>query len=37
VMTDNVVTTTPDALVTAAARVMVERKIGCLPVIDGET
>lgn len=37
VMTDNVVTTTPDALVTAAARVMVERKIGCLPVIEGET
>src|SRR4030095_2554658 len=36
VMTENVVTTTPETLVTAAARVMVERKIGCLPVIDGE-
>jgi CBS domain-containing protein len=36
VMTENVVTTTPETLVTAAARVMVDRKIGCLPVIDGE-
>jgi CBS domain-containing protein len=35
VMTDNVVTTTPETLTTAAARVMVNRKIGCLPVIDG--
>jgi CBS domain-containing protein len=37
VMTENVVTTRPDALVTAAAHIMVDRKIGCLPVIDGET
>ena len=37
VITDNVVTSTTDALVTAAARVMVERKIGCLLVIEGET
>ena len=37
VITDNVGTTTTDALVTAAARVMVERKIGCLLVIEGET
>ena len=36
VMTENVVTTTPETLVTAAARVMVDRKIACLPVIDGE-
>jgi CBS domain-containing protein len=35
VMTDNVVTTSPETLVTAAARVMVDRKIGCLPVIEG--
>ena len=35
VMTENVVTTTPETLVTAAARVMVDRKIGCLPVIEG--
>jgi CBS domain-containing protein len=34
VMTENVVTTTPDTLVTAAALVMVDRKIGCLPVIE---
>jgi len=36
VMTENVVTTTPETLVAAAARVMVDRKIGCLPVIEGE-
>ena len=35
VMTDNVLTTTPETLVTSAARVMVDRKIGCLPVIEG--
>jgi CBS domain-containing protein len=37
VMTENVVTATPETLITAAARIMVDRKIGCLPVIDGET
>jgi CBS domain-containing protein len=37
VMTENVVTTTPETMVTAAARVMVDRKIGCLPVIEGDT
>ena len=37
VMTENVVTTTPETFVAAAARVMVDRKIGCLPVIEGET
>jgi CBS domain-containing membrane protein len=36
VMTENVVTTTPEALVTDAARVMVDRKIGCLPVIQND-
>jgi acetoin utilization protein AcuB len=36
VMTVNVVTTTPETLVTAAARAMVDRKIGSLPVIDGD-
>jgi CBS domain-containing protein len=34
VMTENVVTTTPETLVTDAARAMVDRKIGCLPVVD---
>src|SRR5215510_3570038 len=37
VMTENVVITTPEALVTAAARLMVDRKIGCLPVVEGQT
>jgi CBS domain-containing protein len=36
VMTENVVTTTPETLVKAAARMMVDRKIGCLPVIEDE-
>jgi len=36
VMAENVVTTTPETLVTDAARVMVDRKIGCLPVIEGQ-
>jgi CBS domain-containing protein len=36
-MTENVVTITPETSVTVAARIMVERKIGCLPVIEGET
>ena len=36
VMTEKVVTTTPETLVTDAARVMVDRKIGCLPVIDDQ-
>ena len=34
-MTDKVRTTTPDTLLTEAAKLMIERKIGCLPVIDG--
>jgi CBS domain-containing protein len=36
VMTHDVVTTVPDALVRSAAQVMVDRKIGCLPVLEGE-
>jgi CBS domain-containing membrane protein len=35
-MTAEPVTTTPDVEVGAAARLMVERKIGCLPVLEGE-
>ncbi len=34
VMTDEVETTTPDTLLTTAARVMADRKIGCLPVVE---
>ncbi|HEX4996804.1 MAG TPA: CBS domain-containing protein [Terriglobia bacterium] len=37
VMTDNVITTTPDTLLTAAAKAMVDNRIGCLPVVDGES
>ena len=36
VMTPDVVTTVADTLVKTAAQVMVDRKIGCLPVLDGE-
>jgi CBS domain-containing protein len=36
VMSENVITTAPDTLISAAARVMVDRKIGCLPVVEGE-
>ena len=35
VMIDDVVTTTPETPITAAAQVMVDRKIGCLPVVEG--
>jgi len=34
-MTKDVITTTPDTPLAEAAALMVERKIGCLPVIDG--
>ena len=33
VMTTDVITTTPDASLANAARILMERKIGCLPVI----
>jgi len=35
VMTEDVVTTTPETPITAAAQMMVDRKIGCLPVVEG--
>jgi CBS domain-containing protein len=34
VMATDVVTTSPDALLVEAARALVERKIGCLPVVE---
>ena len=36
VMTTDVVTTTPEASLIEAAKVLMERKIGCLPVVEGE-
>jgi CBS domain-containing membrane protein len=35
-MSREIYTTGPDATVAESARVMIERKIGCLPVVDGE-
>jgi CBS domain-containing membrane protein len=35
VMTNDPVTTTPDTPLADAARIMAERKIGCLPVLEG--
>ena len=35
VMTSDVVTTTPDTLLADAATLMLERRIGCLPVVEG--
>jgi CBS domain-containing membrane protein len=35
-MTSDPVTTAPEVEIGAAARVMVERKIGCLPVLEGD-
>lgn len=35
VMTSDVITTTPDTPLAEAAHVLVERKIGCLPVVEG--
>ena len=34
-MSADLFTTTPDTPVAEAARVMIERRIGCLPVLDG--
>ena len=34
VMTEDVVTTTPETPITEAAQMMVDRKIGCLPVVE---
>ena len=36
IMTKNVVTIAPDAKIKEAAREMVQRKIGCLPVVQDE-
>jgi CBS domain-containing protein len=33
-MTSDVITTTPDTLLAEAAQMLVERKIGCLPVVE---
>ena len=35
-MSGELYTTNPETLVTEAAQLMIERKIGCLPVIDGD-
>jgi CBS domain-containing protein len=35
VMATDVVTVGPDTVLSEAARLMLERKIGCLPVVDG--
>ena len=35
-MSDDPVTIAPETPVTSAARVLLERRIGCLPVRDGE-
>jgi CBS domain-containing protein len=37
VMSAPAITVSPEALVTDAARVMMEQKIGCLPVVEGHT
>ena len=34
IMTEKVVTIAPDATVKEAARIMIEKKIGCLPVLE---
>jgi CBS domain-containing protein len=33
-MTENVVTISPEASVKDAARIMIDKKIGCLPVVE---
>jgi CBS domain-containing protein len=35
VMTEDVVTTSPETPITTAAQMMVDRKIGCLPIVEG--
>ena len=35
IMTEKVVTISPDATVKEAARIMIDKKIGCLPVVEG--
>jgi CBS domain-containing membrane protein len=36
VMTEHVITISPEATVKEAARVMIEKKIGCLPVVEDQ-
>lgn len=36
VMSSDVMTTGPDTPLVEAARILLERKIGCLPVVEGE-
>lgn len=36
VMNSEPITTTPETPITEAAEVMLKRKVGCLPVLDGE-
>ena len=36
VMTEHVITISPEATVKEAARVMIEKKIGCLPVVENQ-
>jgi len=36
VMSSNVITTTPDTPLVEAARVLMDRKIGCLPVLEDD-
>jgi CBS domain-containing protein len=35
IMTEKVVTISPDATMKEAARIMIDKKIGCLPVVEG--
>jgi CBS domain-containing membrane protein len=37
VMSEPPITVSPEVRVTKAARLMMEKKIGCLPVVEGET
>lgn len=36
VMTEHVITTAPEVTVKEAARIMIDKKIGCLPVVENE-
>jgi CBS domain-containing protein len=36
VMTEHVITISPEATVKEAARVMIDKKIGCLPVVEDQ-
>jgi CBS domain-containing protein len=35
-MTEHVITITPDVAAKDAARLMIDKKIGCLPVVENE-